>query len=634
MKKIVCFFNLILFVFLGAAINASAQTENEGLVAAMQVAGVDAYGRMNAPDGSEWTYAVNYERTGNDFKSFVLSVYNGNNELVGKVADVVPTEGVTAINDIDVHPLVTQRFFNGDDNYEVMLFMHGTTKDYVGRFFNVVYSLTETTQKVSTIDGQIATWINVGTDTEEFTLVFQQPFRAGYDTYLKYDVYKSATEESNSAELAHTFSVNAFNTVSAYGVAGATLPIMLVANNGKVNYFVSEFEKMYMESDVNKLNIVRYDDSFTKVSTTKVSPINNASYTYSIPLFGLFEGENDVIFNYTEGADALVVAMGHTTDGFSSFSSYSLYLFDVNGNMLSTIASDIVGFATMSDIEGHSQQLAFHKGDKVVCVDFPTLSTIAELPLAVEGKALQTSFVRCQEGDTYQYVAAFAEEELIGNEVIQCVAWFGNDANLLRCDTIRVGADFDVSYVHLTPATLNPNLFNSDDAHEYFVSAFREGEDVLLVCNNKGDVLYEFETNEDMGGKIAANYLLTNADKSTLVLVYSNNNQKYTLNYYDLLAGENDNTGDDNTGDDNTGDDNTGDDNTGDDNNDTETALDNVETTVIFDGKVLMAEGDIHLFNMNGQLIMQGVDRMNVAELSSGVYVVKTATAIVKVVVK
>ena len=152
MKRIFCCFNLVLFLLLGTTLNLVAQTENEGLTVNMQISSVDAYGRMNAPDGSEWTYTVNYERAGNDFKSFVLSVYNESNELVGEVADVVPTEGVTAINDIDIHPLVTQRFFNLDDNYEVMLFMHGTTKDYVGRFFNVVYSLAETAQKVSTID--------------------------------------------------------------------------------------------------------------------------------------------------------------------------------------------------------------------------------------------------------------------------------------------------------------------------------------------------------------------------------------------------------------------------------------------------------------------------------------------------
>lgn len=606
MKKIVYYFNFVLVVCLVATTNLFAQEQGD-LSVSMQSDKVDVYGRMSAPNGSEWTYTMNFVRSGSFFNSFVLSVYNEQNELVGEVSDNVPTENVTGINDIDVVPLVTKKFFNVDENYEVMLFMHGTTEDYSGRFLNVVYSLAETAQKLTTIEGRIATWINAGTEEEKFTLVFQKKFKAGVDTYFKYDVYKSATSESTSAVLSHTFSVNAFNTVSAYGVAGATLPIMLVDNNGEVNYFVSEFEKMYMESDVNKLNIVRYDDSFAKVSTTKISPIKNASYTYSVPLFGLFEGKNDVVFNYTEGTDALVVAMGYTADGFSSFSSYSLYLFDANGNMLSTVASDVAAFATMSDVEGQPQQLAFRKNDKVECVDFPNLSTVAELPLAVDGKALQTSFVRYPEGDTYQYVTAFAEEELIDNEVIQCVAWFDNEANLLRRDTIRVGADLDVSYVYLTAESLNPNLFNSDDAHEYLISAFREGDEVLLVCNTKGEILYEFANDVNMGGKIVANYLLTNADKSTLVLVYSDNNQKYTLNYYDLLFEKED---------------------------DTETALDNIETAVVFDGEVLVAEGDIYLFNVNGQLLMQGVNRMDVTELSAGVYVVKTASTTAKIVIK
>lgn len=90
-------------------------------------------------------------------------------------------------------------------------------------------------------------------------------------------------------------------------------------------------------------------------------------------------------------------------------------------------------------------------------------------------------------------------------------------------------------------------------------------------------------------------------------MVYSDNNQKYTLNYYDLLFEKED---------------------------DTETALDNIETAVVFDGEVLVAEGDIYLFNVNGQLLMQGVNRMDVTELSAGVYVVKTASTTAKIVIK
>ena len=67
---------------------------------------------------------------------------------------------------------------------------------------------------------------------------------------------------------------------------------------------------------------------------------------------------------------------------------------------------------------------------------------------------------------------------------------------------------------------------------------------------------------------------------------------------------------------------------------DTETALDKIETAVVFDGEVLVAEGDIYLFNVNGQLLMQGVNRMDVTELSAGVYVVKTASTTAKIVIK
>ena len=67
---------------------------------------------------------------------------------------------------------------------------------------------------------------------------------------------------------------------------------------------------------------------------------------------------------------------------------------------------------------------------------------------------------------------------------------------------------------------------------------------------------------------------------------------------------------------------------------DTETALDNIETAVVFDGEVLVAEGDIYLFNVNGQLLMQGVDCVSVDRLPAGVYVVKTATVATKIMLK
>jgi hypothetical protein len=66
------------------------------------------------------------------------------------------------------------------------------------------------------------------------------------------------------------------------------------------------------------------------------------------------------------------------------------------------------------------------------------------------------------------------------------------------------------------------------------------------------------------------------------------------------------------------------------------TALDNVidNNVVTFEGDYLIAEGNIYLFNVNGQLKMYGVDKMNISGMPTGVYVVRCADTAVKVILK
>ena len=65
-----------------------------------------------------------------------------------------------------------------------------------------------------------------------------------------------------------------------------------------------------------------------------------------------------------------------------------------------------------------------------------------------------------------------------------------------------------------------------------------------------------------------------------------------------------------------------------------ENVVDNSQILVWFEGDELVAEGEMYLFNANGQLIMRGEDRMNVVGLPVGVYVVRTIDGIAKVIVK
>ena len=62
--------------------------------------------------------------------------------------------------------------------------------------------------------------------------------------------------------------------------------------------------------------------------------------------------------------------------------------------------------------------------------------------------------------------------------------------------------------------------------------------------------------------------------------------------------------------------------------------VDNSQIVVWFEGDELVGDGEMYLFNTNGQLVMQGENRVNVVGLPAGVYVVRTAVGVAKVVVK
>ena len=68
MKKIVYYFNFVLVVCLVATTNLFAQEQGD-LSVSMQSDKVDVYGRMSAPNGSEWTYTMNLVRSGSFFNS-------------------------------------------------------------------------------------------------------------------------------------------------------------------------------------------------------------------------------------------------------------------------------------------------------------------------------------------------------------------------------------------------------------------------------------------------------------------------------------------------------------------------------------------------------------------------------------
>ena len=111
--------------------NTRRQWKSEAVSTADSKLGpVDNYGFLHAPNGDTWTYVASYERTNaGNYTAVRLEVFDTKKKVVGVIVDnlQLDDETVTGINQAEINPLVTQKFFNNDDQYEVMLFLHAQT---------------------------------------------------------------------------------------------------------------------------------------------------------------------------------------------------------------------------------------------------------------------------------------------------------------------------------------------------------------------------------------------------------------------------------------------------------------------------------------------------------------------------
>ena len=108
MKKI-CTKISVLILMLMTGMSLLAMAPN------VQLGPVDNYGFLTASDGSTWTYVASFEKKYGTYTRVTFDVYNDKHELVGKIVDSlkINDDMVTGINQAEINPLVTQKFFNG-----------------------------------------------------------------------------------------------------------------------------------------------------------------------------------------------------------------------------------------------------------------------------------------------------------------------------------------------------------------------------------------------------------------------------------------------------------------------------------------------------------------------------------------
>ena len=531
------------------------------------------FGTINGPDGNVWTYTMDYTTTTVEYTTFYTSVtvkiYDAQRQLKGQFTDTFTLrEGDRGVNFVQLNPLVTKKFFNSDDKYEVMLFAHVVTEDNTGRFFNDAFAIGGDGKVLATIDGNESCAVDMATDqwTEDYYMLFyEESFEEVQvnDTttdekyYLNFHVYKKGGYSSKQPIKVHTFKID-YEHVAASG--NEPLPVYMMRNGKQLVFATAFYEKPYFDPDIpfwedpvvqpdNNLVITLYNSNFQQTNQTKIPVPVTSEYIYTFPYMGGFRGNNDITFGeFDNTTDPIFVI---TFDDYTSEDDFlrSFYLYNKDGERIGTIAEETMGDIRMSEIAGQPTQWCFlqtvNQETAFTYIDLPSLETVAQIPAVIGGLSLTTSMDRTPAGDGYNYVFSMAQgasNEL--GEVIHSIAWFNQDGSFSHYDDLNLGANVAQAQVYVGADALDPWLFSTkDDAYEYMAlvkETLEEGssktEEHLYIINTNGEKLLDFAPVDSLGGALIAIYLLNTNTYPTLLCVRSDmqTDRHYTMNFTDL----------------------------------------------------------------------------------------------------
>ena len=531
------------------------------------------FGTINGPDGNVWTYTMDYDTTTVEYATYytavTVKIYDAQRQLKGQFTDTFTLrEGDRGVNFVQLNPLVTKKFFNSDDKYEVMLFIHVVTDDYAGRFYNDAFAIGGDGTVLATIEGNESQAVDMAVDqwSEDYYMLF---YEESFDSiqvndttkeekyYLNFHVYKKGGYSSKQPIKVHTFKID-YEHVAASG--NEPLPVYMMRNGKQLVFATSFYEKPFFDPDIpfyedpvvtpnNNLVITLYNSNFQQTSQTKIPVPETSDYIYTFPYMGGFRGNEDVTFGEFDNTTDPVFVI--TFDDYTSEDDFlrSFYLYNKNGERIGTIAEETMGDIRMSEIAGQPTQWCFlqtvNQETTFTYVDLPSLEIAAQIPAVIGGLSLTTSMDRTPAGNGYNYVFSMAQGASNDKgEVIHSIAWFNQDGSFSHYDDLNLGSKVVMAQVYVGADALDPWLFSTkDDAYEYMVLAkesIEEGssktEEHLYVVNTNGEKLLDYAPVDSLGGALVSIYLLNTKTYPTLLCVRSNmqTERLYTMNFTDL----------------------------------------------------------------------------------------------------
>lgn len=495
------------------------------------------YSIVTGPDGTQWYATQNFSISNYYYSGSEITLYNSKGEEQSTINVTIPTG--SSCNQIVVGDVITNKFFDIDQStYEVPVIVHIIHSPGVTSFVTYIYDLASGKMKY-TYDGYMSIVQTYTGYSYESIAVVSYNSTEEEVSVQKYDVYAKATWGSNGASLKKSFSVP--TALSEYQV-GSVFNMFTIGND--FYYVVSQYEKEYLDpasyeepwdmipTENNNFIATIYNKNFVEVEKVTIPVTSTSKYLmqYGVGLYGSEDLTND--FWDETGELRLVV----TTVGFevtTENESISFKVYDMESNVVKTIAEDVSNWMNMYDVHGYSKQMAFlaTDGQTLSMVDVPSCETVATFGVEVEGNVISTSIDRYPAGDSYQYAIALAAPEVEDNgDISQRLAWVTKEGKIDHIVKFNVGPH-NASWTPLVMGeALSPYLFDTDAQREYvFIANQREsGEstnmtDELRIVKEDGTIVSRYVEDAEGKGDLGSCALLgLGGDVPTLFVPYRN----------------------------------------------------------------------------------------------------------------
>lgn len=497
-----------------------------------------AYGFLIGPDGKDWYYTENFTFNGNFYSQAEITVYDNKHDKQG-VIKVGGIEGRN-VNMIEPFGYITKKFFDRNDaTLELLVNVHATGTAQ-GGFNDDHYETRVFSLNGDSVMSYPYSGIMVSADLSSYEtyqrLLLPHEVKENGESITKVDVMAPAGYGQTEPKLEHTFSVP---TALTEYCNGSFLNFYEIDHTPY--YILSYYEKPWADGyDLTTWDPIVTPDNHYEIHVfdRKFKQVDSISVELKVPdnrlyRFAAFNQLSDYDLSkgyFTDSNKFNYVVTYDDYDNATDDDVYNFYVFD-NQGMIKTIAENVVNtYGSLKPIPGFDDQMYFMQNidgvEQIQMVDMPSCAPATLLPAQINGETISTTFDRYPVGDSYQYIISLnsAEGDAEGN-VIARLGWYTRDAKFDHFTRFNLGPKGELFRPLLNASSLNPYLFDTDDALEFiFIAKIKkdnsnEIEDVLMVGKEDGSIIYTFRGDDTKGKLRTASLLVDDAEHPELMLI-------------------------------------------------------------------------------------------------------------------